>query len=64
MLEDLARRGYLRRVVAGRGAACEHCPARAACLHSNRARVWALTAKGRASLGIAPGEPYTRDSAA
>ena len=64
MLEDLARRDYLRWVIPGRAAACERCPARFACLHSNRARVWALTAKGRASVGIAAGRSSISTGAA
>jgi hypothetical protein len=64
MLEDLAQRDYLRRVVPDCAATCERCPARSACLHSNRARVWALTAKGRASLGIPAGQSNISNSAA
>lgn len=48
MIEELARRGYLRPFSAGRAAPCERCPLRAACLYRGQPRLWALSAKGRA----------------
>jgi DNA-binding GntR family transcriptional regulator len=50
MLEVLAQRGYLRLVAAG-CTACARCPARAACLYGNAARVWVLTERARVSSG-------------
>jgi DNA-binding GntR family transcriptional regulator len=52
MLEVLAQRGYLRLVAAG-CSACARCPARAACLFGNAARVWVPTERARKSSGSA-----------
>jgi predicted ArsR family transcriptional regulator len=50
MLEELAQRGYLRLVAAG-CTACARCPARAACLFGNAARVWVPTERATNSSG-------------
>ncbi|MDD3650042.1 FeoC-like transcriptional regulator [Immundisolibacter sp.] len=47
MLDDLARRGYLRPLTPGRAARCGRCPAHTACLYRNQARTWALAADRR-----------------
>jgi hypothetical protein len=44
MLEELARRGYLRPLVPARSGGCAGCPARGACAHERAAGVWVLTA--------------------
>jgi predicted ArsR family transcriptional regulator len=55
MLEDLARRGYLRAVDAGCGGHCAGCaPARSGCCGGSiagPARLWTLTDKGANRVG-------------
>jgi DeoR/GlpR family transcriptional regulator of sugar metabolism len=42
MLEELARRGYLR-LLPGSAQPCERCPLRSGCLYSKRARIWIVS---------------------
>jgi hypothetical protein len=51
MLEELARKGYLKAVVDGCSAPCEHCPLHSACRLQRQARIWMLTPKGESWLG-------------
>ena len=47
MIEDLARRGYLRPVAGECQSQCTGCPLAETCAVGGPARVWALTEKGR-----------------
>jgi hypothetical protein len=50
LLEESARQGFLKSVVAGCSTPCESCPTEAACLFRSQPRVWALTRKGERML--------------
>lgn len=47
MIEDLARRGYLRPVAAGCESQCTGCSLAETCAVGGPTRVWALTEKGQ-----------------
>ena len=54
MIEDLARRGYLRPVAGDCQSQCTGCPLAETCAIGSSTRVWALTEKGRLQDARAP----------
>jgi predicted ArsR family transcriptional regulator len=50
MLEDLARRGYVKPVESGCGGACAHCSMAAKCATGSPQRVWTWSQEAQSRL--------------